>query len=319
MSRTLKHLEVEAGGLNHGTFGRQGSAQDGDAAVVVQRVVEGANHFAVDRHDVHVGQVLGQRLAGHREGVAVQQACVQQGLHHHGYATHAVDVVHHVLAKRLEVGDVRHLVVDAVEVIERELDIGLMRDGEQVEDGVGRTTKSHEHSDGIFERLLRENVARGNSEANQVDHGLARTVRKVVTTTICAGRRGRAGQAHAQSFGNRRHGVGGVHAATGTLSGANSALNEVEIRLAHLAGLAGAHGFERVDNGHALLGAVRQANPAGRNRTGIQEDGCQVETRGSHEHARQGLVAAGEQNGAIEALGLHHHLNGVGNHLARHE
>ena len=61
---------------------------------------------------VDVGEVLGHRLAGHGEAVAVQQAGVEQRLHHDRDAADLVDVVHHVAAERLEVGQVRHLVAD---------------------------------------------------------------------------------------------------------------------------------------------------------------------------------------------------------------
>ena len=52
--------------------------------------------------------------------VAVHQAGVEQRLHHHRDAADLVDVVHHVAAERLEVAEVRHLVADPVEVVERQ-------------------------------------------------------------------------------------------------------------------------------------------------------------------------------------------------------
>ena len=72
---------------------------------------------AVDRVGVELGEVLGERLAGDGERVAVQEALVEHRLHDHRDAAVAVDVVHDVLAERLHVGDVRHLVADAVEVV----------------------------------------------------------------------------------------------------------------------------------------------------------------------------------------------------------
>ena len=67
--------------------------------------------------DVQLGEVLGEGLAGDGERVAVQEPRVEQRLHEHRDAAVAVDVVHDVLAERLHVGDVRHLVADAVEVV----------------------------------------------------------------------------------------------------------------------------------------------------------------------------------------------------------
>ena len=56
-----------------------------------------------------VGEVLGHGLAGDSQAVAVQQTGIQQRLHHDGHAADAVDVGHHVLAERLHVGQMRHL------------------------------------------------------------------------------------------------------------------------------------------------------------------------------------------------------------------
>jgi hypothetical protein len=76
---------------------------------VVEGVVERAQHLAVERVGVEFFEVLGHRLAGHRQRVAVQQPLVEQRLHEHGKPAVAVDVVHDVVAERLDVGDVRHL------------------------------------------------------------------------------------------------------------------------------------------------------------------------------------------------------------------
>ena len=68
-------------------------------------------------------EVLGHRLAGHGEGVAVQQAGVEQRLHDDRDAADPVDVGHHVPAERLDVGQVRNPVADPVEVVQVEVDL----------------------------------------------------------------------------------------------------------------------------------------------------------------------------------------------------
>ena len=69
--------------------------------------VERVDDDAVGRGRVERGEVLGHRLAGDGEAVAVQQAGVEQVLHHHRHAADAVEVGHVELAVRLHVGDVR--------------------------------------------------------------------------------------------------------------------------------------------------------------------------------------------------------------------
>ena len=71
----------------------------------------------------------------------------------------SVDVVHDVPAERLEVAEVRDLVADAVEVVEGQLDLGLVGDREQVQHGVGRAAEGHGDGDRVLERLLGQDVA----------------------------------------------------------------------------------------------------------------------------------------------------------------
>ena len=87
----------------------------------------------------------------------------------------------------------------------------------------------------------------------------------------------------------------------------------------HLAGLHRADRLERVDDRDVLLGAVAELDPAGRDRAGVEEHAGEVEAGRGHEHAGQRLVAAREQHGAVEALGLHDGLDAVGDDLAADE
>jgi hypothetical protein len=58
-------------------------------------------------------------------------------LHHDRHATDTVEVGHVELAARCHVGDVGHARRDLVEIVEIEVDAGLVGDGQQMEDGVG--------------------------------------------------------------------------------------------------------------------------------------------------------------------------------------
>ena len=69
--------------------------------------VERVHDVAVGRGRIELGEVLGHRLAGDGEAVAVQQPGVEQLLHHDRHAADRVEVGHVVLAVRLHVGDVR--------------------------------------------------------------------------------------------------------------------------------------------------------------------------------------------------------------------
>ena len=255
-------------------------------------------------------EVLAHRLAGDGEGVAVHQAGVEQRLHHDRDAADLVHVVHDVLPEGLEVAEVRDLVADAVEVVEVEVDVGLTGDGQEVEYGVGRAAEGHHDGDGVLEGGLGHDLAGGDALAQHLDDGLTGAVGEAVTAAV-HGRRGcGAGQGHAQGLGDGRHRVGGVHAAAGALTGADRALDAVDLLAGDLAGEAGADRFEGVDDRDVLA-----IDRAGHGRAGIEEDRREVEASGCHQHAGQRLVAAREQDTAVESLGHHHGLDRVGDDL----
>ena len=70
-------------------------------------------------------------------------------------------------------------------------------------------------------------------------------------------------------------------------------------------------GLEGVDDGDVLA-----VDLTGHDRAGVEEDAGQVQAGGGHQHAGQRLVAARQQHRAVEALGVHHDLDGVGDDLA---
>ena len=126
-----------------------------------------------------------------------------------------------------------------------------------------------------------------------------------VAAAVRGGGGGGTGQGHAEGLTDGGHGVGGVHAAAGTLARADGFFDAGQVLHAHLAGGAGAHGLEGVDQGDFLFGAVLELDPAGHDRAGIEEDAGQVQAGRRHQHAGEGLVAAGQQDGAVDPLGLH--------------
>ena len=123
----------------------------------------------------------------------MEQTGVEQGLHHHGHPTHPVEVDHVVLPVRLGVGDVGYATRHPVEVVKVEMHPGLGGDGQEVQHGVGGTTKCVHHGNGVLECLLGQDLARGDPIAQQVHHSGAAGVGVVVTAAVRSGRRCRAG------------------------------------------------------------------------------------------------------------------------------
>ena len=138
-------------------------------------------------------------------------------------------------------------------------------------------------------------------EAQHVDDGLAGAPGVVLAAGVDRRRRGRAGQRHADRLGDRAHRVGGEHAAARALARAGLALDLAELVLGDLAERAGADGLEHAGDVERLAVVL-----AGQDRAVVDEHAGQVEAGRGHQHRRDALVAAGEADEAVEALGVHH-------------
>ena len=118
----------------------------------------GTDHLAVDPAGRLV-QPLGQGAALDIDRVEVQQR--PQFAQQRAHAAGGMEVLHVALADRLQVDQHRRLVGDLVEALERDLDAEPAGDGGEVHDGVGRAADRHQHPDRVLDRLLRDDLARG--------------------------------------------------------------------------------------------------------------------------------------------------------------
>ena len=104
--------------------------------------------------------MLAERLAVDGDRVLVQQAGVAQALDDERHAAGLVEVDGDVLPAGLQVAQQRRALVDAVEVVDRELDAGLAGERQQVQDGVRRAAAHRDAGDRVLERVARDDVAR---------------------------------------------------------------------------------------------------------------------------------------------------------------
>ena len=148
-------------------------------------------------------------------------------LHHDRHAADAVEVDHVVLAVRLRVGDVRHPGRDPVEVVELELDPGLVR---RWRAGAARRWSSRRAPSTTamaFSNASLVMIWRGRMpELEQAHDRLARLVGEVVAAAVDGGRRRRCRAATCRcASADRRHRVGGEHAGARALGRAGVALD----------------------------------------------------------------------------------------------
>ena len=71
-----------------------------------------------------------------------------------------MEVLHEARTDRLEIGEQRHAIARALEIVQRQLDVRGSRHRDQMQDGIGRSADRHHEHDCILERLLGDDVER---------------------------------------------------------------------------------------------------------------------------------------------------------------
>ena len=108
-----------------------------------------------------------------------------------------------------------------------------------------------------------------------------------------------------------RHRVGGELAAAGAGARARLVFDRAEVGVAHRAGGVRADRLEHFLNGDRLVVEV-----AGRDRSAVEQHAGNVEARERHHAAGNRLVAADQDDEAVEAVAARDQLDRVGDHLA---
>ena len=99
-------------------------------------------------------------FAGDGEAVAVEQFFVEQHFHQRADAADGDEFGHEMFSARLQIGEHGHAFADAREVVNGQLHLRGVRDGEQVQHGIRRTAERDDDGDGVLKRLLGEDVER---------------------------------------------------------------------------------------------------------------------------------------------------------------
>lgn len=317
-----------AGDFGDGASRSKVAAQDADVAARLDGVVERADDLLARVERGPVGDVGGERLARHRHDGAVNDVFGDEHLEHRRGAAHLVEVLHEVLAARRQVCEVRGAVAGALDVVEAQRDPRRVGHGQEVQHAVGRAAEDHGQDQRVLKGGARHEVPRaevlGHGRLDDLGGALAlarlfRGQRRV---------RRRAGEREAHGFNRRGHGVGRVHAATGTGAGAGVMLEIGQDVAARAAGLAGVCGGVQtaVRVGACCLVACRDVNflfKKGRvalaDRATVDHYKGSVVSCGRHDDARHILVAAGDGDVGIVVLRACNGLDGVGNDFARLE
>jgi hypothetical protein len=131
---------------------------------------------------------------------------------------------------------------------------------------------------------------------------------------VRGGDRPLAGEPQPQRLGETVHRVGCKHPSARPASRTGGTLETLQLCLGHFAARHGTHRHEHVRQVHRF--AVQLT---GQHRAAADQDGRQIQTGGSHQHARDDLVTVGDEHQRVKSVGPGHHLHRIGDQLAAGE
>ena len=251
---------------------------------------------------------LRHQSVAYKAGVQQRRKLLHDSLH----AARVAELAYRVLSVRLDVDQQRRFVADAVEVHQVEVNARAPGDGLEVNEQVGAAAAGHEDADGVFDRVLRDDVAGADvvlHQAHDLPSGHFAHAQHFGghCDAGCA-----AGQRQAERLGDRLAGIGGAHDGAGAGASVQAAL--VSDDLVH------------VDLAHAVarpepeaVGAAAQRLTlvhAGQHCAAGQEDGGLVGRDGGHELGGNVLVAAADEHHPVEGMPGDQLLGGHGEQVA---
>jgi hypothetical protein len=255
------------------------------------------------------------RLRGVDQAAALQLA--QDG---HD-AAGPVDVLHvHVGLGRRHLGQARHAARQAVDVGHAEVDAAFVRGGQQVQHGVGRAAHGDVQAHGVLER-------RAGGDAARQGRGVVLLVPALAEVDD-----------HTAGFLEQRLavGVGGQHRAVAGQDRPRASVRqfielavnmpEHEPQVGHAAfSIAVTSSSVYLSSAATTMASTRSSarilpliriHLAGLHRPAGDEDHRDVQPHGGHQHAGGDLVAVGDADHGVGAVGVDHVLDAVGDQLA---
>ena len=287
--------------------------------------VEQAHRLVLRANDVPLGQGIAQRGRVHSGHIGVQLARTLQFAQDGHDAARAVHIFNVVLVGvGCHLAQLRHGARQAVDVGHAEGNFSLLRNGQQVQDGVRGTAHGDVQRDGVFKRL-EPHRARQDALvpllvvlACQLHDAPARTLEELLAVRMGGQGGAVAWQGQAQRLGQTVHGVGSEHAGARAAGRAGAALHLGHVGIAGLVVGGHHHGVDQVQLLELQRGLTghRQLGLAGFHGATRDKDDRNVQPHRRHQHAGGDLVAVGDAHHGVCTVGVDHVLDRVGNDLA---
>ncbi len=213
-------------------------------------------------------------------------------------------------AGRCQVAEVRRLRADLVEHLQIHIHAGLVGDGQQVQNRIGRTSQRHVASQGVTDGLRIDDVSRLHILLHQIHDGHAGVLCQHDSSAGDRRDGTVARKTNADGFAEAVHAVGGIHAGAGAATRAHVLFECTEAFIIDEAGFAGTNSFE-----HLRKGGLLTVNEATHHRSAGADDGWDVDAAGCHDHARYDFITVRNQYQSVELVSLRHGLHAIRNQL----
>ena len=230
----LPEAPVGGDGLDHRSIRRKAAIENRRAAALHQRssrarITSGFTTRAPSRFSPSV-------LPFTVTAIEMQQ--IPDLRHQRAQPAGVVEIFHEELAGGPDVGQHGNVPRDLIEEGQRQIEAAAPRQRDQMNDGVGRAADGHVDGDGVSEGRRREDIGGLQILPDHLDDAPAAIHGHADVIGIRRGNRRRAGQRHAQGFGQRGHGGGGAHGHAEAGRARDAAFDVVPLLVADVAGAA---------------------------------------------------------------------------------
>ena len=304
----MHHFRRDGALLHDRAFRREVAPEDGDAAVFAVRIVDAANHCAVDVR--RFLDAVAHRTADRRD-IEADQVFARKFLHHGRDSADLAEIGDEDFARRVQLADLRRRAADSVNIVNVERHAHLMGDRRKMQHRVGRAAEGHLAAQRVAERLFREDVAGPAVLLQQLHDLFARQFGKTDARRINGRDRAVAGQCHADGFGQAIHRVGGVHAGAASAARTGGLLHFAQLSVGHLSGGMAADSFRYFGKADALAFELARQHGAS-----ADKDTGQIHAAGRHQHARHDLVAVRDKHRRVQRMRGQHDFDGVRDQFA---
>ena len=252
--------------------------------------------------------------------VAVEQPGTVQFAEQSRNAASAMDVLD-VVGRRIggHLAQARHAARNRVDVVQREVDPGLVRDGENVQDRVRGAAHRHVQAHGVLKSLPGRDGARQHRivfglivGAAHVHDARARLREQFLAFNLSGQGSPVARQCQTDRLIEAIHRVGSKHTGAGPAGGARVCFNGRKLGVTDR--IVNGHNH-RIDQVQAMLDDSVNPRP-GLHWTARDKDRRDIEAHGGQQHPRRDLVTVGYAHESVGAMRIHHCLNAVGDQVA---